>query len=128
VLKLTFCLRRLPTLSLAEFQDYWLNRHGPLVRRLQPVLGMLRYEQLHRLAGDLADGIRRVRDAPEPYDGVAELWWESEEAYRAARREPEAREAGRVLLADEAKFIDLPRSPIWLNREEVIYPALGRLP
>ena len=128
MLKLTFCLRRLPTLSLAEFQGYWLNRHGPLVRRLQPVLGMLRYEQLHRLAGDLADGIRRVRDAPEPYDGVAELWWESEEAYRAARREPEAREAGRVLLADEAKFIDLPRSPIWLNREEVIYPALGRLP
>jgi uncharacterized protein (TIGR02118 family) len=128
VLKLTFCLHRLPTLSLVEFQDYWLNKHGPLVRRLQPVLGMLRYEQLHRLAGDLADGIRRVRDAPEPYDGVAELWWESEEAYRAARREPEAREAGRVLLADEARFIDLPRSPIWLNREEVIYPALGRLP
>jgi uncharacterized protein (TIGR02118 family) len=127
VLKLTFCLRRLSTLSLAEFQDYWLHKHGPLVRSLQPALGMLRYEQLHRLAGDLADGIRRVRGAPEPYDGVAELWWESEEAYRAARRTPEAREAGRVLLEDEAKFIDLPRSPIWLNREEVIYPSLGRL-
>jgi len=127
VLKLTFCLRRLSTLSLAEFQDYWLNRHGPLVRSLQPALGMLRYEQLHRLDGELADGIRRVRDAPEPYDGVAELWWESEEAYRAAARKPEARKAGRVLLEDEAKFIDLPRSPIWLNREEVIYPSLGRL-
>jgi uncharacterized protein (TIGR02118 family) len=127
VLKLTFCLRRRSTLSLAEFQDYWLNKHGPLVRSLQPALGMVRYEQLHRMAGDLADGIRRVRAAPEPYDGVAELWWESEEAYRAARRKPEAREAGRVLLEDEAKFIDLPRSPIWLNREEVIYPSLGRL-
>lgn len=127
VLKLTFCLRRLPRLSLAQFQDYWLNKHGPLVRSLQPALGMLRYEQLHRLAGDLADGIRRVRGAPEPYDGVAELWWESEEAYRVAHRKPEAREAGRVLLEDEARFIDLPRSPIWLNREEVIYPSLGRL-
>ena len=95
VLKLTFCLRRLPTLSLAEFQDYWLNKHGPLVRSLQPALGMVRYVQLHRLAGDLADGMRRVRGAPEPYDGVAELWWESEESYRAARRNPEAREAGR---------------------------------
>jgi uncharacterized protein (TIGR02118 family) len=121
VLKLTFCLRRLPALSLAEFQDYWLNKHGPMVKSLQPALGMVRYVQLHRLPGDLADGMRRVRGAPEPYDGVAELWWESEETYRAARRNPEAREAGRELLADEAKFIDLPRSPLWLSREEVIY-------
>jgi uncharacterized protein (TIGR02118 family) len=125
VLKLTFCLRRLSPLSLAEFQDYWLNKHGPLVRSLQPALGMVRYVQLHRLAGDLADGMRRVRCAPEPYDGVAELWWESEETYRAARRKPEAREAGRELLEDEAKFIDLPRSPLWLSREEVIYAGSG---
>jgi uncharacterized protein (TIGR02118 family) len=127
VLKLTFCLRRLPTLSLVEFQDYWLNKHGPLVRNLQPALGMVRYVQLHRLPGDLADGMRRVRGAPEPYDGVAELWWESEESYRAARRNPEAREAGRELLEDEAKFIDLPRSPLWLSREEVIYAGSGKL-
>jgi hypothetical protein len=125
VLKLTFCLRRLPTLSLAEFQDYWLNKHGPLVRSLQPALGMVRYVQLHRLPGDLADGMRRVRGAPEPYDGVAELWWESEDTYRAVRRNPEAREAGRKLLEDEARFIDLPRSPLWLSREEVIYAGSG---
>jgi uncharacterized protein (TIGR02118 family) len=127
VLKLTFCLRRLAPLSLAEFQDYWLHKHGPLVRSLQPALGMVRYVQLHRLSGDLADGMRRVRGAPEPYDGVAELWWESEETYRAARRNPEAREAGRELLEDEAKFIDLPRSPLWLNREEVIYAGAEKL-
>jgi uncharacterized protein (TIGR02118 family) len=120
LLKLTFCLRRLPSLSVLEFQDYWLNNHGPLVRRLQPALGMVRYVQLHRLDTDLADGMRRVRNAPEPYDGVAELWWESEDTYRAARRNPEAREAGRLLLEDEAKFIDLARSPLWLNREEVV--------
>lgn len=120
MLKLTFCLRRLSTLDLPAFQDYWLNRHSPLVRSLQPALAMVRYVQLHRLETDLADGMRRVRNAPEPYDGVAELWWESEDAFRAARRLPEAREAGRLLLEDEAKFIDLARSPLWLNREEVI--------
>jgi len=128
VLKLTFCLRRLPTLGLAEFQDYWLNKHGPLVKSLQPALGMVRYVQLHRLDGDLADGMRKVRGAPEPYDGVAELWWESEEAFRAARRNPGAREAGRLLLEDEAKFIDLANSPLWLNREEPIHPDPGKLP
>ena len=104
MLKLTFCLRRKAGLSLPEFQDYWLNKHGPLVRRLQPALGMA-----------------KVRGAPEPYDGVAELWWESEEAFRASGRTPEGREAGRLLLEDEAKFIDLASSPLWLNREQVIY-------
>jgi uncharacterized protein (TIGR02118 family) len=118
MLKLTFCLRRLPNLTLAAFQDYWLNNHGPLVRRLQPALGMVRYVQLHRLEDDLAAGMQRVRGAPEPYDGVAELWWESEECFRAARSG--AKEAGRLLLEDEARFIDLARSPLWLGREEVI--------
>ncbi|CAN5165910.1 hypothetical protein BH10PSE6_BH10PSE6_26570 [soil metagenome] len=121
MLKLTFCLRRRPGLTLAEFQDYWVNKHGPLVRRLQPALGMVRYVQVHRLDGDLADGMRRVRGAPEPHDGVAELWWENEESFRAAGKDPGAREAGRLLLADEAKFIDLANSPLWLNREHVIY-------
>ena len=125
VLKLTFCLRRLPTLSLDEFQDYWLNKHGPLVRSLQSALGMVRYVQVHRLAGDLADGMRRVRNAPEPYDGVAELWWESEETWRAAGRHPEAREAGRLLVVDEARFIDLAHSPLWLSHEHVVYAGGG---
>jgi uncharacterized protein (TIGR02118 family) len=121
MLKLTFCLRRKPGLSLAEFQDYWLNRHGPLVRRLQPALGMARYVQVHRRDDDLGLGMAKVRGAPEPYDGVAELWWESEAAFRASGRTAEGREAGRLLLEDEAKFIDLANSPLWLNREEVIY-------
>jgi hypothetical protein len=120
VLKLTFCLRRKPGLSLAEFQD-WLNRHGPLVRRLQPALGMVRYVQVHRRDDELGFGMAKARGAPEPYDGVAELWWESEDAFRASGRTPEGREAGRLLLEDEAKFIDLANSPLWLNREQVIY-------
>ena len=43
----------------------------------------------------------------------------------AEARNAEAREAGRLLLEDEAKFIDLPRSPLWLSREEVIYAGSG---
>ena len=125
MVKLTFCLRRLRSLSLAEFQDYWLNQHGPLVRRLQPSLRMARYVQVHRFDGDLAAGMQRARGAPEPFDGIAELWWTDEETFRAAGRDPQAREAGRLLLEDEAKFIDLARSPLWLNHEQVIYSVSG---
>ena len=125
LVKLTFCLHRLSSLSLAEFQDYWLNKHGPLVRRLQPALRMARYVQVHRLDGDLVTGMQRVRGAPESFDGIAELWWTDEETFRTAGRDPQAREAGRLLLEDEAKFIDLARSPLWLNHEQVIYSASG---
>lgn len=123
MLKLTFCLRRLPRLSQAEFQDYWLNKHGPLVRRLQPALGMVRYVQVHGRSDALGEGMRKVRGAPEPYDGIAELWWASEDGFRASGRTAEGREAGRLLLEDEAKFIDLARSPLWLNSEHVVYDA-----
>jgi hypothetical protein len=63
LLKLVFCLRRLPSLTLAELQDYRANRHGPPVRRLQPARGMVRYVQAHRLDTDLADGMRKERSA-----------------------------------------------------------------
>ncbi|MGH7820684.1 MAG: EthD domain-containing protein [Candidatus Binatia bacterium] len=33
MVKLVFCLRRLPHLSRAEFQRYWRETHGPLVRK-----------------------------------------------------------------------------------------------
>lgn len=132
LLKLTFCLRRLPALSHAEFCDYWLNKHGSLVRRLQPALGMVRYVQVHRLDDALDEtlggGMRKVRGAPASYDGIAELWWESEEAFRGGGRTREGREAGRLLLEDEARFIDLGKSPLWLNREEEIWPRSGNVP
>ena len=131
MLKLTFCLRRLPALSRPAFHDYWLNKHGPLVRRLQPALGMSRYVQVHRLEvaleRQLGDGMRKARGAPEPYDGIAELWWADEEAFRQGGRTEEGRRAGKLLLEDEAKFIDLTASPLWLNREEDIYPGGARV-
>jgi hypothetical protein len=32
-----------------------------------------------------------------------------------------AAEAGRLLLEDERKFIDLPNSPLWWGEEKVIF-------
>ncbi len=34
---------------------------------------------------------------------------------------PEARQAGRALLEDEAKFIDFANSPLWFGEEKVIF-------
>lgn len=120
MVKLTFCLRRLPHLSREEFQRYWLDVHGPLVRAHAPALAIKRYVQLHTGAGALSDAVRKIRGAPEPFDGVAELWWESEAELRTAGATAEGRAAGAALLEDEKRFIDLARSPLWFGTEHEI--------
>ncbi len=120
MIKLTFCLVRLPHLSREEFQDYWLNKHGPLVASVAQTLQIRRYVQLHSGAPELSAGIRESRDAPPEYDGVAELWFDSVEAVIENGRRPEAQAAGALLLEDEKRFIDLPRSPLWWGEEKVI--------
>lgn len=116
MIKLTFCLRRLPSLSREEFQRYWREVHAPLVAARAEVLGIARYEQVHAGFDELSAGIRASRGAPEPYDGIAEIWFESEESLRAAGENPGAEAAARELLEDEKRFIDLANSPLWFNR------------
>jgi uncharacterized protein (TIGR02118 family) len=120
MVKLTFCLRRLPHLTREEFQRYWRDTPGPLVRAAAPALRVRRYVQSHALEHPLNVSLRGGRGAPEPYDGVAELWWDSVEDLAAAGATPEGREAGRRLLEDERRFIDLARSPLWVSEEHVV--------
>ena len=74
MIKLTYCLRRLPRLSRDEFQRYWRETHAPLVASVKETLRIRRYVQLHSLSADASEQIRASRGGPEGYDGVAELW------------------------------------------------------
>ena len=80
MIKLTFALVRLPSLSREDFQAYWHGIHAPLVASVREVLGIQRYVQMHSLPDEMSAPLRASRDAPEPYDGVAQLWYESLEA------------------------------------------------
>jgi uncharacterized protein (TIGR02118 family) len=122
MLKLTFCLHRLPGMSRDEFQRYWRETHAPLVRSHAAALGIERYVQVHAGHDDLGAALRASRGAPEAYDGVAELWWKSRAAFEAALVTSAAQRAGAELLADERRFIDLSRSPLWLGEE---HPVVG---
>jgi uncharacterized protein (TIGR02118 family) len=120
MIKLTFALVRAPHLSREAFQRYWLETHAPLVASVKDVLRIRRYVQLHSLPDDVSASLRQARGGPEGFDGVAQLWWDSFEDLAAA--EPAAAaEAGRLLLEDERKFIDLAKSPLWWGEEKVIF-------
>jgi uncharacterized protein (TIGR02118 family) len=118
MIKLVFCLRRLPHLSRAEFQRYWREMHAPLVRRHAATLGIRRYVQLHTLEHPTQDALRASRGGPEAYDGVAELWWD--DVRDLARTDDDWRAAALALLEDERRFIDLERSPLFVGEEHPI--------
>lgn len=63
------------------FREWWLERHAPLARQLPG---------LRRLVFNVVE----AEDAP--YDGVSELWFDSQEAFEAAY----ATEIGEAVAAD----------------------------
>jgi uncharacterized protein (TIGR02118 family) len=122
MIRLVYLLRRKPELSLDEFHRLWRDEHGPLVAFHQVRLDILRYTQSHRVDDPASEATRMARGMEPAYDGVAEVWWDSEEALTAASTSEAGRRAAAEVLADEARFIDLPASPLWLAHE---YPQIN---
>ncbi len=120
MIKFTMCLRRLPRLSESEFHAYWRDIHGPLALSLQPCLGFKKYVQVHAISTPLNHDIRGSRSSPEPFDGIAEGWWESLDVLARYMQDPAAQEAWRKLVEDEHRFIDVRNSPVWLSEELVM--------
>lgn len=121
MIKIVFCLRRLPTLSPDEFYRYWLENHGPLVRSQAATLRIRRYTQGHTFTDPRTDPAASVRGcAVEPYDGVAEVYWDSVEDLVEGARSPDGQAAGRMLLEDERRFIDLTNSSLFFVHEHEI--------
>ena len=126
MIRVTFLLRRKAEFSLESFQTYWREQHGPLVASHAHRLNALRYVQVHALDDPANEAMAKARGGMEaPYDGVAEVWFENRDALAAALGSEEGRRAGEELLADEARFIDLPNSPLWLGYE---YPQVNPSP
>lgn len=124
MIKLTYCLHRLPSLSREEFQRYWRETHAPLVAAAGPALGIRRYVQCHTVESAVGDGTADGRNMPhgdgEDYDGVAELWFDSEEAVAAMTATEEGLRHAHILLEDEKNFIDFTRSRAFIGRENVV--------
>lgn len=120
MIKLVFCLHRLPHLTLNQFHDYWRNNHAPLIARHAETLGIVHYVQSHSVFADLSDSIRETRGGPEPFDGVAEVWYANEENMKRRYTDPVVAAAADLILEDERNFIDHSRSPVWYCKENEV--------
>ena len=110
MIKLVYCLRRLPELSREQFQQYWFDKHAPLVRKNAETLRIRRYVQAHSLDDPMNEALRGGRGGAEPYDGVAELWWDTVEDLQEAMESPDGQVAA-LELATTAWCAAAWRSP-----------------
>ncbi len=106
MIKLVMCLRRHPNMTREQFQDYWRNNHAPLFMKNAHVMRTKKYVQSHTITNPLNDGMKASRGMMDAYDGVAEVWFESEPELMEAMGSDEMAELGQVLMEDEKKFID----------------------
>ena len=66
-------LRRKAGMSPEEFRDYWLTKHAPIAG-----------EGYEHLTGYVVNLVTRVPEGEvAPYDGVAELTWDSQDDFKA---------------------------------------------
>lgn len=125
MIKFVYCLRRREDVPEAEFHRYWREVHGPLVASHAEVLKIRRYVQVHTVSTPVNASMASGHGAPEAYDGVAELWWDSIDDFGPhpdlPEEERQARErAAQILFEDEQHFIDHSRSPLFLAEEHPV--------
>ncbi|HKN00216.1 MAG TPA: EthD domain-containing protein [Candidatus Binataceae bacterium] len=103
MVKIVYCISKLPHLSDDKFHRYWREVHGPIASRIP---GCRKYVQSH--------AIHRALDNRQPsYDGVAELWFDDWQALEAAMGTKEVAAA----IEDEDKFIDHSRTAFFIAEE-----------
>ena len=120
MIKFIFCAKRQPNMTRAEFQDYWLNHHGPLFKKFADTYRAVRYVQSHTIDSTLNKNIRESRGMLEAYDGVGEIWWQSEEDFLAAINSPEGQKLRAMFVEDEARFVNLSASSAFFTLEHVL--------
>ncbi len=103
--KLAFIIQLRDDMSREEALRYWREVHGPIASKIP---GLKKYVQNHATSapeGDLQFG------------GIAELWFDSQEALQSAMGSPE----WEATMADAANFLALEKSwPALVNEISVV--------
>ncbi|MEU1548303.1 EthD domain-containing protein [Nocardia sp. NPDC005745] len=127
MMKMLNFLTRRDGISREEFEDYWLNTHGPLVRKHAEALNLRRYIQVHARNAEVVAGMNDPRggvgnELPVDYDGVVELWWDSAESFLESWQTEEGKAAWAAIAADEPNLTNRDRCYTYVGEEILLYP------
>lgn len=118
MIKFVMCLTRKEGLSREAFKTYWQKEHGDFfVKNAAAIFGARKYVQSRTIDTPLNEGLRESRGLQAEYDGVAEVWFDSEEAMVTAMSTPEGQKLATALQEDEHNFIDHTKSSAFIVEE-----------
>ena len=121
MMKISYCMRRKPHLSRQEFQDYYRKKHTRVLSAEETAeLAMVRYCQLHVVDEEVNELLDSERGGEPAFDAVAEIWVDSEDAWRNTWLSAGGQAALAKLKLDEQNFVDWSRSVIFMSRELVM--------
>ncbi len=95
MVKAMFVVHRNPSMDHEEFKRYWRDVHAPIAAKIP---GLRKYVINPAIPGTSGEG-------GAPFDGVAELYFDSIEAYQTAFADPQ----GVATMEDAAIFLSLDR-------------------
>ena len=121
MIKLVYVIRKRDDVSDKDFHDYLPHKHGPLVASVAKAIRARKYVQSHTVLPEVAASTSASRKMAPIFEGITEVWWDSVEELNAGGSTPEGQEAGRLLLQDEAKFVDFARSTAFFTEEHRIF-------
>ncbi len=115
MVKLIACLKRKPGMTLQEFHRYWKEEHGPLVKSVPE---WFRYVQKLVQSHTIEGPVPGFPDLEAPFDGFAEIWFDSLEDVERAFTAPRYLE---IIRPDEAHFLDIPNCKVAVVEEVLIH-------
>jgi uncharacterized protein (TIGR02118 family) len=121
MIKLVYFLRKRAEISSEELYRYWLNDHGPLVRKFAAAIQATKYVQSHTIAPEMNQVFQESRGLAEPYDGITEVWWQDLASLKAGMESEAGRKAHQALMEDEAKFVDFSQTRVFMTEEHTIF-------
>lgn len=106
--KLFGAMARKDSVPVQEFHDHYRHPHGTMGMQISTLHA---YVQSHQIDTDL------LEDSQRRFEAIAELWYENAEDLIDFRNEPTMRS---YLNDDEARFIDLKATRLFIGEEEVL--------
>jgi uncharacterized protein (TIGR02118 family) len=111
VIKLIVAIRKRSDMSVEDFQSHWREKHAALVREnLATKRYVRKYVQCRTRVDPYGNG-------DVPFDGTAELWFDSVADKDAFFSDPDYLHNVRP---DEARFADMSRTVFFVTEEEVV--------
>jgi uncharacterized protein (TIGR02118 family) len=111
MIKVFALLPKKPDITTDQFHRHWREVHAPLALRIKT---LKRYVQSHRIPHQISGF------SVPPYEGVAEVWFDSVETAMGLRTNPDYLAGA---YQDEPNFIETSGLTFLLTRENVVVPG-----